>query len=126
MSTTEIKELLLWGAGINYAVLCIWFGAFRMAHDRLYRLHTRWFKLSVETFDAIHYAGMATPKIGVLLLNVAPLTALYIAGRYTWRAPYRSGDGLSAHGHTLRAGLAVLLPARESSTLKGNNACRIG
>jgi hypothetical protein len=41
-------------------------------------MHTRWFKLSVETFDAIHYAGMATYKIGVLLFNLVPLLALYL------------------------------------------------
>ncbi|MGJ0484794.1 MAG: DUF6868 family protein [Methylomicrobium sp.] len=44
-----------------------------MAHASIYRLHTRWFKLSVETFDAIHYSGMAIYKVGVLLFNVAPL-----------------------------------------------------
>jgi len=42
-------------------------------------LHTRWFKLSVETFDAIHYAGMSVYKIGVLLLNLAPFAALYLS-----------------------------------------------
>jgi hypothetical protein len=40
-------------------------------------MHTRWFKLSVETFDAIHYAGMATYKLGIILLNLVPLLALY-------------------------------------------------
>jgi hypothetical protein len=50
---------------------------FRFAYDWLYRMHTRWFKLSVETFDAIHYAGMATYKLGIILLNLVPLLALY-------------------------------------------------
>jgi hypothetical protein len=45
----------------------------------MYRLHTRWFKLSVETFDAIHYAGMSVYKIGVILFNLAPLAALYLS-----------------------------------------------
>ncbi len=81
MTTPEIKEILLWSVGINYGILCIWFGAFWGAHDPIYRLHTRWFKLSVETFDAIHYAGMAAYKIGVLLFNVAPLVALFIVAK---------------------------------------------
>ncbi|WP_407656543.1 DUF6868 family protein [Methyloglobulus morosus] len=42
---------------------------FTLAHDWMYRLNCRWFKLSVETFDALHYAGMAVYKIGILLLN---------------------------------------------------------
>jgi len=36
--------------------------------------------VSVETFDAIHYAGMALYEIGIFLLNLAPLIALYIIG----------------------------------------------
>jgi len=79
MTTNEIKGMLLWCAGINYAVLLVWFGLFVFAHDGLYRLHTRWFKLSVETFDAFHYAGLSIYKIGILLLNLAPLIALYLS-----------------------------------------------
>ena len=78
MTTNEVKEVLLWCVGINYAVLLIWFGAFVYAHDWMYRLHTRWFKLSVETFDAIHYAGMSVYKIAVIVLNLVPLVALYL------------------------------------------------
>ena len=79
MAANELKELLLWCVGINYAVLFVWFGAFVYAHDLMYRLHTRWFKLPVETFDAIHYAGMSIYKIGVILFNLVPLAALYLS-----------------------------------------------
>ena len=77
MNTHEIKEILLWCVGMNYALLLVWAGTFVLAHDWMYRLHRRWFKLSVEAFDAIHYAGMAIYKIGILLLNLVPLAALY-------------------------------------------------
>ena len=79
MSANDVKEILLWCAGINYAILLIWFGAFVHAHGWMYRLHTRWFKLSVETFDAIHYGAMAVYKVGVILLNLVPLIALYLS-----------------------------------------------
>ena len=79
MTTSDIKELLFWSVGINYGVLLVWFGAFVFAHDWMYRLHTRWFKLSVETFDALHYAGMSIYKIGIILLNLVPLLALYLS-----------------------------------------------
>ncbi|MGZ8908347.1 MAG: DUF6868 family protein [Methylobacter sp.] len=78
MSVIELKEFLLWSAVVNYGILCLWFGAFCFAHDRIYRLHTRWFKLSFDTFDTIHYCCMAIFKIGVLLFNVAPLVALFV------------------------------------------------
>ncbi|MGZ5055092.1 MAG: DUF6868 family protein [Methylobacter sp.] len=44
----------------------------------MYWLHNRWFSLSAETFDTIHYVGMALYKIGILLLNIAPLIALWL------------------------------------------------
>jgi len=78
MNPDVIKELLLYSLAFNYASLIIWFGVFSLAHDSLYRLHSRWFSLSVETFDAIHYVGMALYKIGILLLNIAPLIALWL------------------------------------------------
>ena len=67
--------------GINYGILLLWFGVFVVAHDALYRLHTRWFRISMAQFDAVHYAGMAVYKIGVLLLNLVPYVALrWVAG----------------------------------------------
>jgi hypothetical protein len=52
----------------------------RLGHAWLFRLHGRWFQLSEERFDAIHYTGMAVYKIGVLLFNLAPYVALVIIG----------------------------------------------
>jgi hypothetical protein len=78
MSIDTLREAMLWSLVINYGVLLIWFAAFTLAHDRLYRLHSRWFAVSRETFDALHYGGMAIYKIGTLLLNLAPLGALWL------------------------------------------------
>lgn len=75
MTMHEIKDVLLWCAVFNYAALFIWFGAFVFAHDWMYRMHGRWFKFSVETFDAIHYTGLAVYKLGILLFNLVPLLA---------------------------------------------------
>jgi hypothetical protein len=78
MNPDTIKELLFYSLAFNYGVLIIWSGVFILAHDWMYRLHSRWFKLSVETFDALHYAGMAVYKIGIFLLNLAPLIAFWL------------------------------------------------
>jgi hypothetical protein len=79
MNANEMKQVLLWCLGINYGVLLVWFGVFVYAHDWMYRLHARWFRLSVEAFDALHYAGMSIYKIGIILLNLVPLVALYLS-----------------------------------------------
>lgn len=81
MDLSTLRDLLVWSLVVNYAILLVWFVMFSLAHDAVYRLHTRWFRLSREMFDALNYGGMAVYKIGVLLLNVAPLLALLISGR---------------------------------------------
>lgn len=73
-----LREILIWSLVVNYVILLVWFGAIVFAHDWVYRLHTRWFQLSRESFDAIHYGGMAVYKIGTLLLNVAPLVGVVL------------------------------------------------
>jgi hypothetical protein len=78
MNPDSIKELLLYSLAFNYSILILWFGVFSLGHDWLYRLHSRWFNLSAETFDALHYAAMAVYKIGILMLNIAPLVALWL------------------------------------------------
>ena len=80
MSIDTARDVLLWCTVINYAVLILWFLLFRAAHDWLHRLHGRWFRLSAEQFDAIHYAGMVIYKIGILLVNLVPYVALRIVG----------------------------------------------
>jgi hypothetical protein len=70
-------HILIWCTLINYAILLFWFGAFVFAHDWLYRMHSRWFKISVETFDTVNYAGISIYKIGILLFNLVPLIALH-------------------------------------------------
>ena len=77
---TELKAFLLWCSVLNYAVMTIWAGVLFFSHDWLYALHNRWIKMSVETFNALHYGGLSIYKIGALLLNVVPLVALYIIG----------------------------------------------
>ena len=79
MSIATLREAMLWSLVINYGVLLIWFAAFTWGHDRLFRLHSRWFQMYRETFDALHYGSMAVYKIGILLLNLVPLVALWLA-----------------------------------------------
>jgi hypothetical protein len=80
MTTLPILlDFLLWCAIVNYAVLFGWFLAFTFAHGPLYRLHAKWFRLSENQFDVIHYSGMAAYKIAALSLNVAPYIARRIA-----------------------------------------------
>jgi hypothetical protein len=65
---------------INTGLLVIWFGMFAIASDWIFKLHGRFFKnLSRESFEAIHYGGMAALKVTVVLFNLVPLLALMVA-----------------------------------------------
>jgi hypothetical protein len=79
MDSAHLSSLLLYSTLINYAILFVWFLAIVVARDALFRLHTKWFRLSRDAFEAIHYGGMAVYKIGILLLNLAPLIALHVS-----------------------------------------------
>ncbi|QPK61815.1 hypothetical protein IVG45_13170 [Methylomonas sp. LL1] len=80
MNIELVHDALLWCTVINYGLLLFWALLFITAHDWLLRLHGRWFHLSIEKFDAIHYSGMAIYKIGIFLFNLVPYIALLIVG----------------------------------------------
>ena len=80
MTIDLIRDVLMWCFIINMGLLLWWFVLFTLGHDLLYRIHRRWFKLSVEKFDAMHYGGMAFFKISIFVFNLVPYIALRIAG----------------------------------------------
>ena len=78
MALETLRAALGWAALINYALLLLWFGLWWGARDALRRWHGRWFRLSEERFDAIHYAGMAFLKLAIWVFLLAPWLALHI------------------------------------------------
>lgn len=78
MNPEELRHFLLASTLINYGILLVWFAAIAIGHDSIFRLHSRWFKMPAETFNAIHYASMAVYKIGIILFNLVPYIALVI------------------------------------------------
>ena len=80
MTIETAKDVLLWCAIVNYAIVLVWFLAITCARERVYRLWGRWFRLTAEQFDALNFLSIAVYKIGVLLLNVVPYIALVIVG----------------------------------------------
>ena len=66
MSIELTRSFLPWCTVINYGILLVWFLVFTLAHDWMRRFHGRWFRLSDEQFDALHYLGMSIYKIGIL------------------------------------------------------------
>lgn len=80
MTLEAIRDALGWCSVINIGLLLFWWLWFMLAHDFMYRFHGKWFKLSVEKFDAINYQLIGLFKIGIILFNIVPYFALRIIG----------------------------------------------
>ena len=76
MTVEFVRQVLAWCSLFNLAILIVWYLAFLMAHDAIYRIHSKWFSLSKETFDAFHYGGMGLFKLIVLVFNLIPYLVL--------------------------------------------------
>ncbi|HOX22249.1 MAG TPA: hypothetical protein PLL10_02200 [Elusimicrobiales bacterium] len=72
------KIFLLWSAVINTVFLLLWVGLLAARRDFIYEMHSRWFKLTPEQFDAIHYGGIALYKLLTLFFNIVPLLVLWL------------------------------------------------
>ncbi len=75
---SDVETILAWCTVINYGLLGVWFSIFSLGHDWLYSFHSRWFKLSLESFDALHYGGMTFYKIAIHIFNLVPLIAVHL------------------------------------------------
>jgi len=78
MTIDVVREFLAWCTLINLGLLVWWFLWFFFAHEWIYKLHGRWFNLSEDRFDAIHYTAIAFFKIIVIVFNLVPYLALRI------------------------------------------------
>ena len=78
MTLEMLSEFLLWCFLINFGIMLAWFLMFTLARDLIFKVHSRWFRLSEERFDAIHYSWMAFYKLAIFMLNFVPWLALQI------------------------------------------------
>ena len=81
MTIQLAKAALLRCIGINLMFLLIWSMAILGAHDAIYGLSSYFFRVPVETFDAVNFACIAAYKIAVLFFNVVPWASLVLATR---------------------------------------------
>jgi hypothetical protein len=80
MDTQMLTQFFLWCTVLNVALFALGFAVWMCASDRIYRLHSRWFPMPRERFNAVFYALMGMMKIAILVFNLIPFIALSIMG----------------------------------------------
>lgn len=80
MTLETVRAALAWCTVFNVVALLWWFLWFWLAHDFMCRIQGKWFRLSVEQFDALNYAMMGAYKLAIILFNLVPYLALRIVG----------------------------------------------
>ncbi len=80
MGIKVIRDVLMWCTIINSGVLLFWFALFAVASDWMYRHHNRWFPMSREAFNVVHYSGIGLFRLAVVLFKLVPFIALVIVG----------------------------------------------
>ena len=78
MTVELLTGTLAWSAVLNMGILLWWFLFIALASDWVYKMHSKFYKISREHFDTIHYAGMAFYKICIFTFFIVPYLALRI------------------------------------------------
>lgn len=80
MTLEELRAFFGWASLLHIGFLTYWAFMFFFCRNWIRKMHGKWFRLSEERFDEIHYQAMAIYKIGIFLFGLMPYLALRIMG----------------------------------------------
>lgn len=80
MTIDTLRAVLGWASLLNMGLLLFWFAILMIGHDWIYRVHSRWFTISVEQFDSAHYKLMGFYELSIFVVLLGPYLALRIVG----------------------------------------------
>jgi hypothetical protein len=80
MDIDSITAFFMWCTILNIALLVLSSLLCVCAGDWAYRIHSKWFSISRETFNVVIYSFIALYKILVIVFNLIPYIALSIVG----------------------------------------------
>jgi hypothetical protein len=78
MTAEILKDFFMWCSIINIAFLIIMWLLFWLGRSWIYRIHTKWFKLSDQQFDVLWYGIFAFYKLSTYLFCIVPFIAMVI------------------------------------------------
>ena len=80
MDIDSIRAFFMWCTILNVALLVFSSLICVCAGDWVYRIHSKWFSISRETFNVAIYSFIALYKLLVFVFNIIPYIALLIVG----------------------------------------------
>ena len=80
MDIDSIRAFFMWCTILNVALLVLSSMICLCAGDWIYRIHSKWFSISRETFNVAIYSFLGLYKIFILVFNLIPYVALLIVG----------------------------------------------
>ncbi len=78
MDIYSLKTFFMWCSLINFGLLMHMSLAFLFFPDFIYRMHSRWFPLSRESFNTVIYGFLGLFKLFFFGFNLVPYVALHI------------------------------------------------
>ncbi|MCP3922280.1 MAG: hypothetical protein GY714_06820 [Desulfobacterales bacterium] len=82
MDSKLLSKVLGWSAIFNMAMLVLWSLMFFFGQDLIYSIHVKWFELSRESFNTIHYCGIIFYKLIIFTFFIFPYLALRLVNRF--------------------------------------------
>ena len=80
MNIQVLTSFFMWCTIINGGLLILSTIMIIPAEDLIYRIHSKWFSFSRETFNVAIYSFLGLYKIAILVFNLVPWIALLIIG----------------------------------------------
>lgn len=78
MDINMLCVFFMWCTIINYGLLILMSLILISAGEWIYRIHSKWFPMSKETFNVVIYSFLGVYKMGVIIFNLVPFVALLI------------------------------------------------
>ena len=79
-TTVEVLEkFFLWMTVINFCLLTFYSILFLSARNFIYRIHSRWFKISEEKMSSTLYKILAYYKVAIIGFNLVPYIAIRLS-----------------------------------------------
>ena len=78
MDLDSIRAFFMWSTILNVALLSLSSLICVCAKDWAYRIHSKWFAISRETFNVAIYSFLGLYKVLIFVFNLIPYIALLI------------------------------------------------